>query len=101
MVHAPGLKAAMRHWPWATALIAALAIVAFAWPAVQSTWLIDRVAVQRGELWRWWTGQLVHFGASHLGWNLAVFIVAGGWLERVDAGWPSTWKCRRGGLRIC
>jgi rhomboid family GlyGly-CTERM serine protease len=75
----------MRRWPWATAVITALALAAFVWPGAQSAWLLERAAVQRGELWRWWTGQFVHFGASHLGWNLAVFIVAGGWVERVDA----------------
>jgi rhomboid family GlyGly-CTERM serine protease len=37
----------------------------------------------RGEYWRLWTGHFVHFGWSHLLWNLAVFAVAGSWAERV------------------
>jgi rhomboid family GlyGly-CTERM serine protease len=74
-----------RRWPWATAAIAALALVALAWPGAPAAWLLDRAAVQRGELWRLWTAHLVHFGTSHLAWNLAVFVAAGAWLERVAA----------------
>lgn len=77
------MKTAIRRWPWATVIIAALAVVAFEWPGAADAWLLDRAAVLRGEVWRCWTGHLVHFGASHLAWNLAVFLVAGGWLEFV------------------
>lgn len=79
------MKAAIRRWPWATAIIAALAVSVFAWPGAPAALLLDREAVRHGELWRCWTGHLVHFGASHLGWNLVVFLVAGAWLEFVAA----------------
>lgn len=48
--------------------------------------VLDRHALAAGEIWRLWTGHWVHFSASHLGWNLAVLVAAGTWLERVRPG---------------
>jgi rhomboid family GlyGly-CTERM serine protease len=42
----------------------------------------DRQAVLAGELWRLWTGHLVHFSSGHLFYNLLVMAVAGCLLER-------------------
>lgn len=51
-------------------------------------WLtLDRTAALHGECWRWWTGHWVHFSFSHLGWNLAVLLAAGAWLELARPGW--------------
>ena len=48
-------------------------------------WLrFDRSGIAAGEFWRLLTGHLVHFSPSHAGWDLAVFALAGGWLERRD-----------------
>lgn len=46
-------------------------------------WLYDRTALARGELWRLWTAHGVHFSSAHLAWNLAAFVPAGLWLERL------------------
>lgn len=62
------------------ALLVALA------PTSQNTLLLDRDAVAGGEIWRLWTGHWVHFSLSHLGWNLAVLLAAGIWLEQVRPG---------------
>jgi rhomboid family GlyGly-CTERM serine protease len=48
--------------------------------------VLDRHALAAGEIWRLWTGHWVHFSASHLGWNLAVLVAAGTWLERLHPG---------------
>ena len=40
-----------------------------------------RGAIEAGELWRLWTGQLVHHGASHTLWDLLVLAGLGVWLE--------------------
>ena len=48
--------------------------------------VLDRDALAAGQVWRLWTGHWVHFSASHLGWNLAVLLAAGTWLERVRPG---------------
>lgn len=63
-----------------------MALVVFVWPGAESGLVDNRAAVLRGELWRLWTGHWVHFGASHLWWNLAVFVPAGGWAECLAPG---------------
>ena len=73
-------------FPWASALVIALALIVAAAPALAPALLYERAAILRGEYWRLWTGHLVHFGASHLGWNLAVLAVAGIWCERLAPG---------------
>lgn len=68
-----------------TVLLALLAAAALQIDAV-SRWLIyDRSLILQGEVWRAWTGHVVHFGRSHFIWNLAVFVPAGVWSERL---WP-------------
>lgn len=72
--------------PIASAVVIALALIVAAAPALAPTLLYERAAILRGEYWRLWTGHLVHFGAGHLGWNLAVFAVAAVWSERLAPG---------------
>jgi len=56
-----------------------------------SSWLIyDRGLIFNGQLWRLWSGHVVHFGLSHFTWNLAVFLPSGIWLERL---WPALTRC--------
>jgi len=71
-----------RPLPWATLCVAALAAAA-GWPDAVRRFGYDRGQVVAGEWWRLWTGNLVHFGATHLGWNLAVFVPAAAWAERL------------------
>jgi rhomboid family GlyGly-CTERM serine protease len=71
--------------PWATLAVSALAAVALAWPAASEALIYERTRILHGEIWRAWTGHVVHFGASHFFWDLAVFLPAGCWLERL---WP-------------
>lgn len=77
--------AASAAFPWASAVVVLLALGVAAVPALAPALLYDRVALMRGEYWRLWTGHFVHFGPSHLLWNLAVFAVASSWAERVTA----------------
>jgi rhomboid family GlyGly-CTERM serine protease len=67
---------------WATLAIAIAAGVAFAWPRLADLLLYTRADILAGQVWRMWTGHLVHFNPSHLLWDLAVFLPAGVWLER-------------------
>ncbi len=80
-----------RRLPWVTLAIAALSAAATAAPGdAQNLLVYDRGAVLHGELWRLWTGHLVHFSARHLAWNLLVVGAAGAWIERArfpGAGW--------------
>lgn len=70
--------------PWGAVLVATLALVLHALPRVGEALIYDRAFIQRGEWWRLVTGNWVHFGASHLVWNLVVLIPAGIWLERIS-----------------
>lgn len=74
-------------FPWLTLALALLATVALLFDPVSGLFIYDRALIYRGELWRAWTGHVVHFGLSHFIWNLAVFIPSGCWLERWWPGW--------------
>ncbi|MDB6094210.1 MAG: Rhomboid family protein [Verrucomicrobia bacterium] len=69
--------------PWATLIVAAAAGAVFTDDPVAEKLVYLRTAIVRGEFWRLWTGNLVHFSASHLAWNLAVLLPAGIWAERI------------------
>ena len=69
-----------------TLVIALLAGLALVSPVMMSWFIYDRALIFRGEIWRAWSGHVAHFGTSHFIWNLAVFIPAGCWLERL---WPA------------
>ena len=70
--------------PWAAAAATALALGVFFWPGSAEYLGFERSAILRGAWWRLGTGHWVHFGASHLVWNLAVLIPAGVWAERLS-----------------
>ena len=69
--------------PWATLGMAALAVGVCVLPGVRARLLFERDAIWIGELWRLWTAHVTHFGLNHLLWNLAVFVPAGIWAERI------------------
>jgi len=54
-----------------------LAIAATASPALASALEFRRGAIAAGETWRLLTGHLPHFGAEHLAWDLAMFVLLG------------------------
>jgi rhomboid family GlyGly-CTERM serine protease len=72
-------------FPWATLAIGLLAGAALAMGSLTESIIYDRALILQGQLWRAWAGHVVHYGPSHLLWNLAVFLPAGAWLERL---WP-------------
>jgi len=69
----------------ATLSIALVAGAAFAWPRLAEALIYQRAGILAGQAWRLWTGHLVHYSASHLLWDLAVFLAAGLWLEKIAA----------------
>ncbi len=81
------MNALARAWatrvPWATSLAAATALALHFAPTAAPALVYDRAAIFAGEVWRLWTGHEVHWGTAHLGWNLAVFVPAGVWAERL------------------
>jgi len=74
-------------FPWLTLVIAATAC-SVSTSSTTSAWLVyDRASLAAGQFWRAWTAHVVHFGAGHLLWNLAVFVPVGVWLERLWSDW--------------
>ncbi len=71
-----------RRIPWATALVVALVLLIWCLPAGADALAYDRTAILRGEIWRLWSGHLVHFSVSHLFWDLLATALAGAWIER-------------------
>ena len=72
-----------RAWPWATAIVALTAVITFSSAPLAEVFIYQRSLIFSGQIWRTWTGHIVHFGPSHLLWDLAVFLPAGCWLERL------------------
>lgn len=74
----------LKHWVIVAAVlsVAALALCPL---GVREALLLQRNALLRGEFWRLWTGHWVHFGSSHLLWDLSSFAAAGLWLGALGA----------------
>lgn len=66
---------------WATLLVAGAALAIFALPHLTDAFLYRRTELASGQLWRLWTGHLVHFGWQHLAADLAVLLASGMWIE--------------------
>lgn len=79
MVAAPKAK-----FPAVTALLAAGGLALALLPDATHLLVYDRERVLAGEVWRLVTGHAVHLSWTHAGYNLALFSVAGAWLERRD-----------------
>lgn len=73
-------------FPAATVLVALSSLLLFSLPQGARLFVYDRQLVLAGEIGRLLTGHLVHFSASHLLYNLAVFMVTGCWIERHGRG---------------
>jgi rhomboid family GlyGly-CTERM serine protease len=68
--------------PWLTVGIATVAIVSQFLPGAAAWLQYDRTAIAHGELWRHFTAHFVHFDVNHLGWDVAVLLIAGTACER-------------------
>ena len=73
----------IRDWPWATVAVALAAMLTFSFARLADVFIYQRSLIFSGQIWRTWTGHIVHFGPTHLWWDLAVFLPAGCWLERL------------------
>ena len=63
-----------RRWPWVALLASFGALLASVLSAQR--WLAFTAdGMQRGELWRLWTGHFVHYGSAHLWGDWLAFVV--------------------------
>lgn len=71
-----------KRLPWLYLAVVLAAAVAVAVPAIRPALVYNRAAIAQGELWRIWTGHIVHFGWPHGLADGALFVVIGWALER-------------------
>jgi rhomboid family GlyGly-CTERM serine protease len=71
-----------KRLPWLYLGVVVFAAVAVAVPAIRPALVYNRSAIAQGELWRIWTGHVVHFGWPHGLADGALFVVIGWALER-------------------
>ncbi|HEX2862390.1 MAG TPA: rhombosortase, partial [Lacunisphaera sp.] len=72
-------------WPWLVLGLALASFVIQLLPAWRATLLYDRDAIARAELWRIWTGHLVHFGWPHLVVDVGLLLIVGTIAEKQHA----------------
>jgi rhomboid family GlyGly-CTERM serine protease len=68
--------------PWVFLVVTLAAIVVQLDPGSHARLIYDRTAVAQGEIWRLWTGHLVHFGWPHFIADAGLFLILGRLLER-------------------
>ena len=75
--------------PWSTFILAGFALVLYAlFGARPEALIFTRDGIQAGELWRLFTGHLVHTGTDHLVWNLIALLVLGSMFEILERPSP-------------
>lgn len=68
--------------PWGFLVVAAVSAVSILMPAWRETLIYHRGAVETGELWRLWTGNIVHFGWLHFLADTGLWLIIGWFVER-------------------
>lgn len=82
----PAQATPRKTLPWATVAVAVAAGMSYFLPGARAAAEFERERILAGELWRLWTAHVVHFGGSHLWWNLTAIVPAGIWVECVVPG---------------
>lgn len=77
----PEITRLLRHPPPATLLCALVALVIQCFPAWRAGLLYGRAGISEGELWRIWTGHLVHFGWPHFIVDTGLLLIVGWFAE--------------------
>jgi rhomboid family GlyGly-CTERM serine protease len=57
--------------------VAVVALIIQSFPAARSSLIYERTALAGGDLWRIWTGHLVHFGWPHLVVDAGLWLIVG------------------------
>lgn len=72
--------------PFLTLTLAVVAMSIHLIPGATELLQYDRAALASGEVWRWLTGHVAHFGANHLLWDVSVLVALGWTCEREARG---------------
>jgi len=76
------ISPAQHNFPYLTLLFGFLASAITLSPQMTSWLEFNRPAILHGEIWRTLTGHFTHWTASHLFWDIIVFLVLAGTIER-------------------
>lgn len=76
----------LRQPPPLVLLVALASLVIQFFPEWRASLLYDRAAIADGELWRIWTGHLVHFGWAHLFVDGGLLLIVG-WIAENQQPW--------------
>lgn len=74
----------MKRIPWFTLGVSLLAVAVHLVPGASNGLQFDRAAVAHGQVWRFFTAHLTHFGGDHLRWDLLAFAVLGALAEGIS-----------------
>jgi rhomboid family GlyGly-CTERM serine protease len=74
----------LRRFPWAYLVVVLAAGIVTASQTLRAALVYNRFDIGHGELWRIWTGHIVHFGWPHYVADGALFLVIGWALERAS-----------------
>ncbi len=74
----------MKRLPYGTLAFAVLTVAIHFVPPLGNVLQFDRAAIAHGQVWRFLTAHLTHFGNDHLRWDLLVFVVLGAIAERIS-----------------
>jgi rhomboid family GlyGly-CTERM serine protease len=89
----------VASFPWRTLLLAAAALAVAAVPELAEPLRFVRSAIADGEVWRLWTGHLVHGSVQHLAWNVGALVALGVLFERA-LGRGFVWLVATGGALV-
>jgi rhomboid family GlyGly-CTERM serine protease len=78
------LRYFMKRIPYSTFSFAVLTLTIHLLPSLGNVLQFDRAAVAHGQVWRFFTAHLTHFGEDHLRWDLLAFVVLGAIAERIS-----------------
>lgn len=72
----------IARFPWGFLLVALASAISILAPAWRDNLVYDRHAVEAGQLWRLWTGNIVHFGWLHFLADTGLWLIIGWFVER-------------------
>lgn len=72
----------LRSLPWGFLLVALASAVSILTPAWRDGLVYDRHGIEAGQIWRLWTGNIVHFGWLHFLADTGLWLIIGWFVER-------------------
>lgn len=72
----------LATFPWAFLVVALASTLSIVMPAWREAWLYNRHGIEAGEVWRLFSGNVVHFGWLHYVADTGLWLIIGWFVER-------------------